>query len=248
VTLPLSPSSFTIFPAIDLRAGRVVRLAQGAADRQTIYAADPAAVARRWQAEGAKWLHVVNLDGAFGDDGPSGANALALAALLPVGLKVQFGGGLRDQASVRRALEAGVGRAVIGTAAVENPALVDWALKEFGPEKIAVGIDAREGKVRLRGWIEEASVTALELGRRLRQQGVAWCIFTDVARDGMGTGVNVAATAELARETGLCVIASGGVAAAEDVTRVRTAGLAGVIIGRALYEGQVSLRALLRGQ
>ena len=241
-----SSSDFTIFPAIDLRAGQVVRLAQGDPNRQTTYAADPAAVAQRWQAEGAQWLHVVNLDGALGDE--SQANALALAALLPVGIKVQFGGGLRDEVSIRRALEAGVSRVVIGTAAVENPALVDWALKEFGPERIAVGIDARGGKVRLRGWTEEAAVTALELGQRLRQQGLVWCIFTDVARDGVGTGVNVTATVELARETGLHIIASGGVATPDDVYRVRAAGLAGVIVGRALYEGRINLRDLLRSE
>ena len=246
--------NFTIFPAIDLRAGQVVRLAQGDPGRQTTYAIDPVAVAKRWQAAGAQWLHVVSLDGAFGEDSapagpgaPRTPNALALAALAPLGVKLQFGGGLRDEASVRRAFDTGVSRVVIGTAAVENPALVDWALKEFGPERVAVGIDARNGQVRLRGWTDEAALTALELGQRLRRQGLTWCVFTDVARDGVGTGVNVAATAELARQTGLRVIASGGVAAADDVDRVRAAGLAGVIIGRALYEGHLDLEKVLKG-
>jgi phosphoribosylformimino-5-aminoimidazole carboxamide ribotide isomerase len=242
----MTAPAFTVFPAIDLRGGQVVRLAQGDPTRQTTYASDPAAVARRWQAEGAQWLHVVNLDGAFGDEaGTQSPNAQALAAILTVGLKVQFGGGLRDEAALRRVFAAGVSRAVLGTVAVENPALVDWALREYGPERVAVGIDAREGKVRLRGWAEEASITALELGQRLRGQGAAWCVFTDVARDGLGTGVNLAATAELARATGLNVIASGGAATSADVSQVRAAGLAGIILGRALYEGHIDLRKVI---
>jgi phosphoribosylformimino-5-aminoimidazole carboxamide ribotide isomerase len=235
--------SFIVFPAIDLRAGRVVRLAQGDPNRQTVYSDDPRAVTERWQAEGAQWLHVVNLDGAFGD--VSIPNYQLLPRLAALGLGVQFGGGLRDEASVRRAFEAGVARVVIGTAAVENPALVEWALHEYGPERVAVGIDARDGIVRVRGWAAGAGVTALELGRRFAARGLQWCVFTDVARDGVGAGVNVAATAELARVTGLCVIASGGVHSAEDVQRVRETGLAGVIIGRALYEGTVTLREVL---
>ena len=236
-------TGFTVLPAIDLRAGQVVRLAQGDPARQTVYGDDPVAVAERWQAEGAEWLHVVNLDGAFGADG--GANVAALGAILSTGLKVQFGGGLRDQAGLARALEAGVARVVIGTAAVEQPELVDWALKTFGAERVAVGIDAREGRVRVRGWADEAGLSTRELGLRVRGQGVAWCVFTDVARDGVGGGANVAATVELAEATGLRVIASGGIAQASDVQRVRSAGLAGVIVGRALYEGQVQFKELL---
>jgi phosphoribosylformimino-5-aminoimidazole carboxamide ribotide isomerase len=241
--LTLHASRFTVFPAIDLRAGKVVRLAQGDPNRQTVYGDDPVAVAEGWKAEGAEWLHVVNLDGAFGSD--TSLNLQSLVSILAVGLKVQFGGGLRDEASLRRALDAGVARAVIGTAAVENPAFVEWAVREFGTERIAVGIDAREGGVRIKGWMEGAGVTAIELGKRLRGQGVEWCVFTDVARDGIGAGVNISATAELARATGLRVIASGGVAGIEDVRHARDAGLAGVIVGRALYEGQVRLRDLL---
>ncbi len=235
--------TFTVYPAIDLRGGRVVRLAQGDPTRQTVYGDDPAAVARRWQAEGAEWLHVVNLDGAFGDaDGP---NALALRAIVAVGLKVQFGGGLRDRASLARVLEAGVARAVIGTAAVERPELVADAVREFGAERVAVGIDARDGLVRVRGWADDSGVAALDLAQQMRGLGLAWCVFTDVARDGVGAGVNMPATAALAQASGLKVIASGGVAGAEDVACVRAAGLAGVIIGRALYEGQVELKDVL---
>jgi len=239
----LQASRFRVFPAIDLRGGRVVRLAQGDPARQTVYADDPRTAAERWKAEGAEWAHVVNLDGAFGDE--ASANLPSLISILAAGLKVQFGGGLRDQASLRRVMEAGVTRAVIGTAAIENPRLVDWALREFGPERMAVGIDAREGKARTKGWAEASALTAVELGQRLRAHGVTWCVFTDVARDGVGAGVNVAASAELARETGLLVIAAGGVAGIEDVRRVRKAGLAGVIVGRALYEGRVNLAEAL---
>lgn len=234
---------FTVFPAIDLRNGHVVRLAQGDPARQTTYADDPVAVSQRWKSGGAAWLHVVNLDGAFDQDART--NVSALAAITAVGLKVQFGGGLRDAESLRRALELGVSRAVIGTAAIESPALVEWAVREFGPEKIAVGIDAHLGQVRIRGWTQESGIAAIASGKRLREQGVTWCVFTDVARDGVGTGVNVTATVELARETGLRVIASGGVAGMDDVRRVRQAGLAGIVIGRALYEGQVSLEEAL---
>ena len=234
---------FTVFPAIDLRGGRVVRLAQGDPARQTVYADDPRAVAERWKSEGAEWAHVVNLDGAFGDD--ASASFPSLISILSTGLNVQFGGGLRDEASLRRVMEAGVARAVICTAAIEKPRLVDWALREFGLERIAVGIDAREGKVRIKGWAEEAALTAVELGQRLRAHGVTWCVSTDVARDGVSAGVNVAATSELARETGLLVVASGGVAGIADVRRVREAGLAGVIVGRALYEGRVNLAEAL---
>lgn len=237
------PLRFTVFPAIDLRGGKVVRLAQGDPGRQTVYADDPRAVAERWHAEGATWLHVVNLDGAFGES--SLINHQSLNSLASTGLLIQFGGGLRDEASLRRAFDAGVARVVLGTAALERPLLVDWALREYGPERVAVGIDARDGRVRVRGWAEASAVTALELAQRLRAQGVEWCIFTDVARDGMGAGVNVAATAELARAAGLRVIASGGVADVEDVRQVRDAGLAGVIIGRALYEGRIRLSDLL---
>jgi len=240
---PPTPTRFVVFPSIDLRHGHVVRLAQGDPARQTVYGADPAAVAERWLAEGAEWLHVVNLDGSFGTDGT--ANAAALSAILAVGLKVQLGGGLRDQAGLTRAIDAGAARVVIGTAAVEQPELVDWALEAFGSERVAAGIDAWAGQVRVRGWTGDGGLTALDLGRRMRAQGVDVCIFTDVERDGLGGGVNVAATVELAAATGLRVIASGGIARASDVARVREAGLAGVIIGRALHDGRIQLREVL---
>ncbi len=237
-------SDFTIYPAIDLREGRVVRLAQGDPDRETAYDTQPLAVARRWQAAGAAWLHVVNLDGAFGEGGRK--NVTALARILTTGMQAQFGGGVRDLETVRRVLDMGVARVVLGTVAVENPAVVEQALVDFGPERLAVGIDARDGYVRTRGWREAAPLTALELAQQWATLGGRWLIFTDIARDGMSSGVNVEATAALAQATGLSVIASGGVATLEDVQRVKDSRLCGVIIGRAFYEGHINLEAALK--
>jgi phosphoribosylformimino-5-aminoimidazole carboxamide ribotide isomerase len=234
---------FIVYPAIDLRSGKVVRLAQGDLSRQTVYGDDPAAVARRWLDEGAQWLHVVNLDSSFGEAGA--ANAAAIEQIVTTGARVQLGGGMRALADIERALALGVARVIIGTAAVENPELVRHAIARFGPERIGGGIDAREGRVRVRGWLEDTGVDALALAGQLRESGVTTVVFTDIGRDGIGAGVNVEATTALAQATRLHVIASGGVAAAEDVRRVRAAGLAGVIVGRALYEGQVELREIL---
>lgn len=232
-------NNFILFPAIDLRGGKVVRLSEGDPLRQTTYGDQPRAWAERWRAEGADWLHVVNLDGAFGESAE--ANLAALGEILRVGVQVQFGGGLRDEEGLRAAFDAGVRRAVIGTAAIESPALVDWALENYGTERVVVGIDARDGVVRTRGWEQSAGVQAVDLARDLRKRGLQWCNLTDVARDGLQSGVNVEATSALAQASGLSVVASGGVATLEDVRRVREAGLAGVIIGRALYEGNFSV-------
>lgn len=233
-----------VYPAIDLRRGQVVRLRQGDPAQETRYAADPLRVARRWQKAGASWLHVVNLDGAFGES--SQENQSALARILTTGLRVQFGGGLRALASIQRALDLGVSRVVIGTAAVRDPVLVEAALARFGPERVAVGIDAREGRVRIHGWQEATTMTALDLARQWAARGLRWLIFTDVVRDGMSSGLNLEATVQLALATGLNVIASGGVASLEDVRRAYGAGLSGVIIGRALYEGKLALEDALR--
>lgn len=237
-------SDWNIYPAIDLRGGRVVRLMQGDPDQETAYADAPLRVARRWQAAGVEWVHVVNLDGAFGEGGQE--NQAALERILSTGLRVQFGGGLRDQESVRQALDLGVSRTILGTAAVKNPALVEAALESFGPHRIALAIDARDGKVRTHGWTQVTEITAVELAQTWAERGIRWTIFTDVARDGVGSGLNLERTTELARVSGLNVIASGGVASLDDVRRARAAGLSGVIIGRALYEGQVRLEDALQ--
>jgi len=236
-------NTFTVFPAIDLRGGRVVRLRQGDPNRQTVYDDHPESVAARWLDAGARWLHVVNLDGAF--ETPDAANRRALKRILARGGNVQFGGGVRSLEAIADLLALGVRRVVLGTAAVENPDLVAQAVARFGADAIAVGIDARDGVVRTRGWTQAASLTALELARQLARLGLETVIHTDIARDGVGTGVNVEASRALAEATGLAVITSGGVASLEDVCRAREAGLAGVVIGRALYEGQIDLQEAL---
>jgi phosphoribosylformimino-5-aminoimidazole carboxamide ribotide isomerase len=244
----LHDGDWVVYPAIDLRRGRVVRLMQGNPDRETAYASEPLRVARRWQKAGAEWVHVVNLDGALGEGGRENLAALERILQGTSGLRVQFGGGLRDTASVRRALDVGVGRVVLGTAAVCDPALVEEALDVYGPQRVAIGIDARGGSVRTHGWQEGAGINALDLARRWGSRGIRWIVFTDVARDGMGRGLNLEATVHLAEATGLNVIASGGVASLDDVRRAYEMHLSGVIIGRALYEGDLCLEDALRLQ
>lgn len=233
-----------VYPAIDLRRGRVVRLQWGDPDRETVFGDDPAAVARRWLAAGATWLHIVNLDGAFAEAG--GDNWAALARIVSLGARVQFGGGLRTIADVARAFDAGVTRVILGTAALESPGLAAEALTRFGAARVAVGIDARDGFVRTRGWQTATATTPAELARAMAAVGFQTAVYTDISRDGVLSGVNVAATAGLAEVSGLAVIASGGVRSLSDVAALRAQpGVAGVIIGRALYEGQVDLAAAL---
>ena len=240
-------ATWTLLPAIDLRRGRVVRLMQGDPDREKRYADDPLHVADRWLEAGAEWLHVVNLDGAFDESGRE--NQGALRRILTTGANVQLGGGLRDYAGIAEVLGLGVCRAVVGTAAVENPDAVECALQAFGSDRIAVGIDARDGRVSTHGWKESAGQTALEMGLQWSNKGLCWAIYTDIYRDGMTTGINLEATSRLAQDTGLQVIASGGVASMADVRAAHDAGLSGIIIGRALYEGHLDLKqALLIGQ
>ena len=234
---------FIVFPAIDLRGGKVVRLSQGDPRRQTTYGDDPRLWAERWKAEGAEWLHVINLSGAFDED--ARLNLKALEVILTVGLRVEFGGGIRDEETVRIPLEMGVERVFLGTAAIQTPALVDWAIATYGPARIAGDIGARDGKVTVKGWQEATDLTVLEAGQRLRGQGVEWCVLTDVSHDGVSTGVNVESAVELQKATGLKLVASGGVSTLEDVRLARESGLAGIIIGRALYEGKISLRETL---
>lgn len=233
---------FTIYPAIDLRNGRVVRLQLGDPNKQTIFGDDPAAMGRQWLDAGADWLHVVNLDGAFDEAGA--ANWAALPQLTQLGAQVQFGGGIRTLADVARALAAGATRVILGTTAVENPQLVAEAIAQFGAERIVVGIDARDGRVKTRGWLHDTAVTPAQLGQQMKELGVQTIVYTDISRDGVLTGVNAAATAQLAQATGLRVIASGGVAALDDITRcaaLADQGVVGVITGRAIYDGRLDL-------
>ncbi len=238
-----------IFPAIDLRAGRVVRLRQGRAGDETVYGDDPAAVAQRWEREGAEWLHVVNLDGAFGESGATNLRELA-QIIGAISIPVQFGGGLRDAASIEQALTCGVARIVVGTAALQNPPLVSEAVARWGAERIAVGIDARKGMVSTHGWQRSSEVSALELARRMKARGIRRIIHTDIARDGMLRGIDAGAIAALVRACGLNVIASGGVASLSDVQALAAQPeIEGVIIGQALYTGALSLgEAIHAGQ
>ncbi len=236
--------SFTIYPAIDLRGGKVVRLKEGDPARMTSYSDDPAETARKWLGMGAQWMHVVNLDGAFGEG--DNANRAALESILKLGARVQFGGGIRSMDAVADILKLGVSRAILGTIAIEQPAIVADALTRFGAEQIAVGIDARDGLVRTRGWKDNSGVSAIDLALQMQTVGLGTVIFTDVSRDGLGSGLNIPSTRELAERSGLDVIASGGVHTIDDVIAAKDAGLAGCIIGRALYDGTVDLEKALQ--
>jgi phosphoribosylformimino-5-aminoimidazole carboxamide ribotide isomerase len=240
--------SFTVYPAIDLRLGKVVRLKEGDPERLTAYSDDPPQAARRWLEAGARWLHVVNLDGAFGEN--EMANREALRAILRTAAEfsanVQFGGGIRSLDAMEEALNLGVRRVVLGTVAAEQPEIVGQAIQTFGSEQIAAGIDARDGLVRVRGWKEDSGLPAADLALELKKTGVRTIIFTDIRRDGLGSGLNICATRALADAAGLDVIASGGVHTIEDVTAAREAGLAGTIIGRAMYEGTIDLSRALQ--
>jgi phosphoribosylformimino-5-aminoimidazole carboxamide ribotide isomerase len=236
--------SFTIYPAIDLRVGKVVRLKEGDPARMTSYSDDPAETAQRWLGAGASWLHIVNLDGAFGES--DNKNLVALDAILKLGTRVQFGGGMRSLDAIAQALALGVSRVVLGTIAIEQPEVVNDALDKFGAEKIAVGIDARDGLVRTRGWKDDSGIKATDLALQMRTLGLRTVIFTDIRRDGLGSGLNIPSTRELADVSGLDVIASGGVHTMDDVMAAKNAGLAGCIIGRALYDGTVDLEKALQ--
>ena len=241
--------SFTIYPAIDLRGGKVVRLKEGDPTRMTVYSDDPAEIAQHWLSFGSRWLHVVNLDGAFGEN--DSVNQLALRAILEVAkefdAQIQLGGGLRSVDEIQGAINLGMSRVVLGTIAIKKPDVVMEALQKFGAARIAVGIDARDGLVRVRGWKDNSGVSAIDLARQLRRMRLRTVIFTDIRRDGLGSGLNIAATRELSELSGLDVIASGGVQALHDVIAARHAALTGVIIGRALYDGTIDLKQTLDG-
>ncbi len=243
--------SFTLFPAIDLRQGRCVRLRQGDPNAETVFAEDPVAMARHWVAQGARWLHVVNLDGALGRQKretregnrlPVNLEVLArMAEMVPV--SIQFGGGLRTLADIELVLNLGATRVVLGTVAVTQPELVRTALRRFGSERVVVGLDAREGRVATHGWLEVSDVSVERLGRAMHAAGVVRAVYTDIRRDGMLAGVDVEGAARLAESTGLRVIASGGVAGLEDIRALLAAdhGIEGVIVGQALYTGKIEL-------
>jgi phosphoribosylformimino-5-aminoimidazole carboxamide ribotide isomerase len=231
-----------ILPAIDLKEGRCVRLLRGDFTAVTVFGDDPAAMARRWRAEGAAMLHVVDLDGAA--QGQL-VNQAALEGILATGAAVQFGGGVRSLATIERLLDLGVQRVVLGTAAVADPALLDAALTRW-PERIAIGIDARGGMVAIRGWRETTAVAATDLARDVARRGARTIIYTDVERDGTLTAPNVAALAAVRQAAGVDVIASGGIARLEHLLELKRRGAAGAIVGRALYTGVIALPEALR--
>ncbi|MGL5169068.1 MAG: 1-(5-phosphoribosyl)-5-[(5-phosphoribosylamino)methylideneamino]imidazole-4-carboxamide isomerase [Afipia sp.] len=228
-----------LFPAIDLKNGQCVRLEQGDMARATVFNLDPAAQAKTFETQGFEYLHVVDLDGAFAG---KPMNAQAVEAMLKVvKMPVQLGGGIRDLATIEAWLSKGIRRVIIGTAAVRDPALVKEAAKKF-PGQVAVGLDARDGKVAVEGWAETSTVTALDIAKRFEDAGVAAIIFTDIARDGLLKGLNLDATIALAEAISIPVIASGGFASIDDVKALlepRAKKLEGAISGRALYDGRI---------
>ncbi|MBQ7318023.1 MAG: 1-(5-phosphoribosyl)-5-[Phascolarctobacterium sp.] len=234
-----------IYPAIDIRGGRCVRLTEGRFDAETVFADDPAEMALKWMACGAEYLHLVDLDGALAGEGK---NIPVIKRILEaVNIPVQLGGGIRNMQAAEKLFELGVTRLILGSAAVKNPQLVEEARKNF-PGHIAVGIDAKNGEVAIEGWGKGSGVATTELAKQMAQYGVDKIIYTDISRDGMLSGVNVEATAEIARAGGIEVIASGGVASINDIKNLlpyQKDGVTGCIIGKAIYTGAVDLREAL---
>ena len=234
-----------LFPAIDLKDGQCVRLKRGAMAEATVFSDDPAAQARAFKDQGFQWLHCVDLNGAFAGHG---ANAAAIKAIrAAIDLPIQLGGGIRDMAAVEGWLAAGISRVILGTAALTDPDFVKAAARKF-PGQIVVGADAKGGKIATQGWAETSDLTPIDLGRRFEDAGVAAILFTDIDGDGLLGGVNVAATAVLARSLSIPVIASGGVGSNADIAALMAAGepgIEGVVVGRALYDGRIDIPAAL---
>jgi len=232
-----------IFPAIDIKSGNCVRLLQGDFDKVTVYGNSPIDMAKRWASTGAKNLHVVDLDGALAGDGVNEKVILDICKV--VNMDVQTGGGIRTMADIDRKLSLGISRVILGTAAVENEDLVKEAILKYG-EKIAVGIDAKEGKVATAGWREVSTLDAVDFGKKMASFGIQTFIYTDIATDGMLSGCNVDAMRIMTEETGVNVIASGGVSSLDDIRKLKDAGVYGVIIGKALYTGHIDLEEALK--
>ncbi len=228
-----------VMPAIDLRGGRCVRLRQGDFQRETVFSDDPLAMARQWQEQGGLRLHLVDLDGAA--TGKPAHLAIISSITAALEIPVQVGGGIRSADTARAWLDAGAERVVIGTAAVRDPNMVQAVCRERGPESIVISIDARDGMVVLQGWTEISEISVLELAHRMAELGAARLLYTDIARDGMLTGPDLETNGLLVRETGMAVLASGGVASVQDIQRLASTGVEGVVVGRALYTGAISL-------
>jgi phosphoribosylformimino-5-aminoimidazole carboxamide ribotide isomerase len=232
-----------IYPAIDLRGGRVVRLIEGDPDRQTLFSDEPLAAAQQWIDQGAQWIHMVNLDGAFA---AANDNGLILEQAARFGVPIQFGGGLRSMEDIAQAFDRGATRVVLGTVAIQKPEIVIEAVEKWGSEAICVGLDARDGKITTHGWQQTAEITPVELGKQMQATGLRHALFTDVNRDGKLGGANIDGTIALGRETGLQVIASGGVSKPDELRRLAESGfVAGAVIGMALYTGEITLKDAL---
>ncbi|MCX7919747.1 MAG: 1-(5-phosphoribosyl)-5-[(5-phosphoribosylamino)methylideneamino]imidazole-4-carboxamide isomerase [bacterium] len=230
-----------IIPAIDILEGQCVRLQQGEYSRKTVYSDDPVSVAKRWESAGAKWLHIVDLDGA--KTGSLKNLDTVVRIVNAVTIPVELGGGIRDLASIKQVLSLGIQRVVLGTIAYSYAAMVEEACNRFG-EKIAVGIDARHGRVMIKGWLEKTDIPALDLAKRMENSGVKTIIYTDISKDGMLEGPNLAAIKHIACNVGISVIASGGIATINDIQNLKQLGcpnLIGAIVGKAIYDGQLDL-------
>ncbi|MDO4268811.1 MAG: 1-(5-phosphoribosyl)-5-[(5-phosphoribosylamino)methylideneamino]imidazole-4-carboxamide isomerase [Eubacteriales bacterium] len=228
-----------LYPAIDMKGGRCVRLTQGLFDNVTVYADTPADMARLWVSQGASFLHLVDLDGALA--GHSVNEPAILEILKQVSVPVQLGGGIRSAEMVRRLISLGVSRCIIGTKAVERPEFMKELIKEFGPDRIVAGVDAKDGMAAIHGWERVSVISAVDLCMQMKEFGVHHIVYTDISKDGTMTGPNVAYTKLLTEKTGLDVIASGGISCMEDLVRLQENGISGAIIGKALYEKKISL-------
>ncbi|XXM70873.1 1-(5-phosphoribosyl)-5-[(5-phosphoribosylamino)methylideneamino]imidazole-4-carboxamide isomerase [Lysinibacillus sphaericus] len=238
--------SFTIYPAIDMRGGKCVRLIQGDYNQETVYGDSPFDMAKKFADEGAEWIHMVDLDGAKEGSRINDEYVLAVAEKLDA--KVQIGGGIRSAKDIEHYLDRGVDRVILGSIAVSNTELVKEWLAKYGGEKIAIGLDAKDGYVATHGWIETSSLKSVDLGKELAEAGAETFIFTDIATDGMLSGPNIEAVAELARETGKSVIASGGVSSLEDLAALKKycgQGVSGAICGKSLYTGKFTVAEAL---
>lgn len=232
-----------VYPAIDLRGGKVVRLVEGDPERQTIFSENPVETATQWVEQGAQWIHMVNLDSAFGT---ANDNITILEQVATLGVNVQFGGGLRTLDDIQKTLDLGASRVVIGTMATRNPDSVEEAIERFGADKICVAMDAKNGFVTTEGWTQDTTLTPVEFGRLMKDRGVEHALYTDVSRDGSMLGVNIHDTIALARNTDLKVIASGGVSKMIEIAQLARSGvIAGVIIGMALYRDEIGLNEAL---
>ncbi|HVN79179.1 MAG TPA: 1-(5-phosphoribosyl)-5-[(5-phosphoribosylamino)methylideneamino]imidazole-4-carboxamide isomerase [Terriglobia bacterium] len=235
-----------IFPAIDMRQGRCVRLLQGRPETATVYFDDPVAAALAWEQQGAPWLHLIDLDGAMGDQSINRAHAKHIFKALKI--PVQFGGGVRNMENLEDLLQAGARRVILGTAAVEDPGFVKQALSKF-QQHVAIGLDAREGMIAIRGWQQVGSVPVLPLAKQLAEMGASRIVYTDISKDGMLDGPDLTMTRQLAVDSGLKVIASGGISCLEDVRQVKELeplGVEGIIVGKALYERKFTLNQALQ--